>query len=224
MRWCVIPARRYSVGVPGKNLRPLPDGSTLVGRAVAVAEAVTNWRPIVLASDYTPVELRDVPEVLVPEVLVVSQPAACVAGQGSMLELLRAVLCAVPTIAPDDDIILLQPTSPLRTAATVEAAVRRYYQRLGQRCDTVCTAMRIPDRWHPAYVLSEGMTLPALRQDLSPAYRPDGGAYVTSARQIRTGVWGRIGYLVSPVGESLSIDTPTDWAELVCRMEGRRST
>lgn len=215
MLWIIIPARRGSTGVPDKNIRPLPDGTTCMVRAIEVAASVGAsrggpWR-VVVTTDY-PFEARGA----IPSEVLRRPPILCTAGAGMMAVLIHA-LTARETPEPDDLVCLLQPTSPFRTPDTVSRCLSALE---GSSWDSGCTAQEVPTRWHPRYILGGDDPLPATRQSLTPVYRPDGGCYVSTVRQILTGSWGSMGWIVSPAHESLSIDTPEDWAEAERRIRG----
>lgn len=235
----MIPARRNSQGVKNKNLRPLPDGRNLVQVAVECARTCGILRgkstgessSVVVVSNYK----RD--EIGLPDGLkVIRQPELFAHHCPTMLPLLVYTAARIDAV-PDDVFCLLQPTSPLRRPATVMGAIERFCwlrpltdsdgEHYDGGSDSICTAMRYPDIWHPAYQLAElgepARPLPASRQSLRWAYRPDGGAYVSSVSQLLTGSWGRLGWIESANFESLSIDTEDDWEEACRRLAGASS-
>ena len=219
--WCLIPARKGSVGVKDKNIRPLPDGTTLLGRAVGMAAKFAPPERIVISTDYDYQTLRDLRLIFGT---VIRQPDLCASGGGSMIALMiHAMLTAGADV--EDVVLLLQPTSPFRTEATGRrvlqfAHVGSWRDSGGIDCDSACSAMPYPTTWHPRYAIGPDGTWnpPKRRQDLAHAYRPDGGYYATTIRQLLTGSWGRMGWVESYPDESLTIDTPEDWAEAERRM------
>jgi CMP-N,N'-diacetyllegionaminic acid synthase len=211
MLWCIIPARRGSTGCVGKNIRTLPDGSSLIGRAVDVAHQLGG--STVLTTDF-PVEMSRAAGYSAGRDRWILRPALLATDDAPMLAVLIHALAEVGA-GPADTVCLLQPTSPFRTAATVKRAIK---QQQYIDTDSACSAMYYPATWHPSYQLGQGKPLPTSRQTLPLAYRPDGGAYVSSMRQILTGSWGRMAWVESPASESLTIDTEQDWAEAVRRL------
>lgn len=205
--WYVVVARAGSTGCPGKAIRLLPDGSTCLGRAIQIGQHLGH---VIVSTDYP--RPRRPPR----NVVYVARPAALAIGDAKMLDVLADVIWRA-NLARRDRVVLLQASSPLRTADTVSACLdaARVY---GESC---CTAMRYPSLWHPEYVLGTGEPMPAIRQDLPPRYRPDGGAYVSTVSQILTGSWGMMGWIVSPPAESLSIDTEADWIDACARIAGQ---
>jgi CMP-N,N'-diacetyllegionaminic acid synthase len=120
-------------------------------------------------------------------------------------------------------IVLLQPTSPVvRRAAYLRAAVEALVQT---KADSVVTVIELPRHYSPDYVMrvDEGRLVPFLsqgvgvtrRQDARPAFVRDGTAYVFWTRTVRNthSIYGNdCRPLIVPAAESMTIDTPEDWA------------
>lgn len=214
MLWIIIPARRGSQGVPDKNIRPLPDGSTCLSRALDVAKSVAESTEarIVVSTDYRRDELGPVSM----RATILNRPKLLAGPDAPMLAVMGHVLAEVDAV-PSDAVCVLQPSSPFRSAATVLRAVKSQsmaHHPMRGELDAVCTAMRYPSKWHPDYELRVDKPMPSSRHDLREAFRPDGGAYVADVVNIvRRKSWGRMDWVVSPACESLSIDTPEDWSE-----------
>ena len=129
----VVPARAGSQGLPGKNLARI-GGLSLVGRAVQAARDA-GVAEVVVTTDGADIaaEARRL------DCTVVDRPAELATGDSRTVD---AVLHVVRTLALPDDtlVLLLQPTSPLRTGADVRAVLDRHAATL--------TAVR--DTPHPA--------------------------------------------------------------------------
>jgi CMP-N-acetylneuraminic acid synthetase len=211
-QWNLVVARAGSKGCPDKAIRPLPDGSTCLTRAIDIALTLSGRA--LLSTDYSPESFY-----LPHGVTYIGRPALLAHDDAPILGTIIHAM-AVIDAGMDDTVVLLQATSPLRTIGTVQGAIDGYQRARSQNppvADTVCTAMAVPLAYHPAYTLGMG-PMPQSRHDLAPTYRPDGGAYVTSVRQILTGNFGRLAWIVSPEQESLSIDSEQDFAEVVRRI------
>jgi CMP-N-acetylneuraminic acid synthetase len=172
-----------------------------------MAAKFTDGAHIVLTTDYSTAEVPEGAYRRLP------QPALFANGGGTMLLLLAWVLIQVNADL-GDQVLLIQPSSPFRTEATgwTVVGIPLYSPRFGNR-HSVCSAEEYPARWSPSYQIIPGKPLPARRQDLPPAYRPDGGYYRSTARQIFSGSWGDMGVVSSDPNECLSIDTEDDWTE-----------
>ena len=127
-----------------------------------------------------------------------------------------------------DVIVLLQPTSPLRRPSHVRDAVTMLRET---KADSVVTVVELPRHLSPDYVMriDEGVLRPFLpdgahltrRQDARPAYSRDGTVYACWRATLDR--WGtiygeRCQPLIVNAADSLSIDTPDDWAEAERRL------
>ena len=219
----IIPARGGSKGVPRKNIKKL-GGKPLI--AYTIDEALKSKY-----LDHVFVSTED------PEIAKVSKECgAQVIGRPSALaddtsKTVEAILHAVEYLEREDIhpriIVLLQPTSPLRSTEDIDAAVKLY---LDNECDSVIGVCE-PDHspfW--CFTLS-GRYLQTLfdkkydntrRQDLPKVVMPNGAIYVSSPKSIRKneGFYGdrTIAYCMPPE-RSIDIDTPLDFtiAEVLIR-------
>ena len=214
----LIPARGGSKGVPGKNIRPL-GGVPLLGRAILSArEADVLDRLWVSTDDAAIAGVAEEHGVKVPWL----RPAE-LAQDGSAL--VDAALHLLDRLAADeayrpDALMVLQPTSPFRTAATIRAAVA-LFKKTGDAVVSVT-----PSRFHPhwCYKLDgegrlesfiDGLGTPAPRQQLPEAYALDGSIFlvsVASLRATRSFHAGTRRALVVTAEEAADVDTPYDWA------------
>ena len=133
-----------------------------------------------------------------------------------------------------DAVCLLQPTSPLREAATIDACIEELES---SDADSIFTILEIPQEHHPfwSYLrtadggvrLTCGATAPtARRQELPPAYHREGSVYVTRREALmdKNSLYGErtLGRLVD-AATSVNIDLPEDLVRaerlLATRME-----
>jgi CMP-N,N'-diacetyllegionaminic acid synthase len=215
----LIPARGGSKGVPGKNLRPL-EGQSLVARAAMAARESGVVDRVVVSTDSPEIaeEGRRV-GVDVPFV----RPPALAEDETPMLPVVQH---AVETLEAEgwtpEIVVLLQPTSPLRQPAHVRDAVRRLRD---SGADSIVSVVELPRHMSPDYVMriADGELRPFLpegervtrRQDARAAYVRDGTVYAFwRATLARHGnIYGqRCLPLVVPAEQSITVDTPDDWA------------
>jgi len=144
----VIPARGGSKGIPGKNLRPL-GGRPLLAYSCEVARTSRHVSRTIVSTD----------DPLIAEVAVALgaqvpflRPAALAADDTPMLDVLRHVLAELRRREGylADLLVLLQPTSPLRTAAHVDAAIS---ELLDGDADSVVSVVEVPHRFSPSSVM-----------------------------------------------------------------------
>jgi CMP-N-acetylneuraminic acid synthetase len=224
----VVAARGGSKGLPGKNLRILA-GRSLVARAVDVARQSAVVDRIVVSTDDEAIAEEgrragaDVPFL---------RPAELASDAAPMLPVLRHAVQALEQAgAAIEIVVLLQPTSPLRTPQHVRDAVTRLRET---GADSVVSVVELPRHYSPDYVmridgerlvhfLPEGARI-TRRQDARPAYVRDGTVYVCWRRTLveQNSLYGADSRpLVIPAAESLTIDTAADWDEAERRMRAQ---
>lgn len=208
----LIPARGGSKGIPLKNIRPLCGKPLLQWSIDAALEAACVDRVVVSTDDP---EIADVAKAGGADVPFL-RPAelATDAAPG-----IAPVLHALEQLPQFTDLLLLQPTSPLRTSADIEAIVA-----LRRRAGRESAVSLTPSPKHPAwmYCLSQDQRLKPLlqldeshcRQQLPLAYVLNGALYLASrAFLLKEQKFIRedtLGY-VMPAERSVDIDTSLDW-------------
>ena len=224
----LVPARAGSKGVPGKNIRPLAGRSLLDYTAHAARESRVLDR-LVLSTDTQ--EIAEEGRRAGLEVPFM-RPAHLALDDTPMLPVVRH---AIDALAVDgwraDLVVLLQPTSPLRRSQHIRAAVTLLRET---GVDSVVSVVEVPRHLSPDYVMriDDGVLRPFLpegarivrRQDVRPAYSRDGTVYAFRTATIeRFGtIYGEVCQpLILDPAESLSIDSPADWAEAERVLAGR---
>ena len=226
----VVPARGGSKGIPLKNLREV-GGRALVARAGDVVRSIPEIDRAVVSTDHSKiVEVAKDAGLDAPFL----RPESISGDRIGDFEVLIHALEA--TEAADgrryDIVLMLQPTSPLRTSAHVSATIRMLVEG---GWDSVWTVSRSDSKAHPLKQLTvtgEGGlgyydTIGAgiiARQQLTPVYHRNGIAYAMTRDCLveqRTIKGRRSGALVIE-GEHVSIDTEWD-IELVEFFLARRS-
>lgn len=221
----IVPARGGSKGVPRKNVRLLA-GRPLLAYTADAARASEVCDRIVLSTDDA--EIADVGRACGLDVPCL-RPPDLATDTTPMLPVLQHMLGELEREGWQPDIVvLLQPTSPLRRAAHIRQAVELLRTT---EADSVVTVVEVPRHLSPDYVMRiEGSRLvPFLpegarvtrRQDARPAYSREGTVYA-----FRRSTLERFGniygddcrpLLIDP-RDSLSIDTPDDWADAEQRL------
>jgi N-acylneuraminate cytidylyltransferase len=219
----LIPARGGSKGLPGKNVRPLA-GKPLIAWSVAAARASRFIDRIVVSSDdaaiiQAAVEAgAEAPFIRPPELARDDTPSQPV------------ILHALDTIAEQFDlVVLLQPTSPLRTAADIDACVEKVVTG-APACISVVAPAKSP--WWMYRMDASGHLAPLMdgpaatrRQDLPAVVAPNGAVYVARVPWLRANGGfvgpGTVGYQM-PADRSVDIDDALDLklAELILAGEG----
>lgn len=213
----IVPARGGSKGIPGKNIKPLA-GRPLIGWTLDSARQSGVIDRLLVSTDS-------------PEIAAVAAALGAPVPWLRPAELARDespsigfVLHALDRLAAEgyapEAVILLQPTSPFRSAGSIRQAVELYAKEGAESLVSVSAVAKHP--WICAFI-KDGRLQPVLpgapkftrRQEMPPAYAPDGSIYITSPARLRSAkefVSPDSVAFVSPPRESPDLDTPQDWA------------
>src|SRR6185312_6737423 len=116
----VIPARGGSKGIPGKNIKPL-HGKPLIHYTIDVARAVFSDEQILVSTDSE--EIRSCVEETGLKLPFLRPEALATDTAGTYEVLLHAIAFSEQNSYSPDTLIVLQPTSPFRTAKHLREAV-----------------------------------------------------------------------------------------------------
>lgn len=207
----LIPARGGSKGIPGKNIVPLA-GKPLLGWTVEAAQACASIDEIVLSTDDE--AIAEAGRKLGASVPFM-RSASLATDEASTMD---AVFDALDRLPGFDVVVLLQPTSPLRTAADIDSCLALLND--APACVSVRPANDHPyltfsvDDQHrlvPVSPVPKGQSL--RRQDLPGAWCLNGAVYVAEIpwlRVQRSFISARTVAYAMPAERSIDIDTPAD--------------
>lgn len=212
MLLALIPARGGSKGILRKNIR-LFCGKPLLQWAIDAALNASCVDQVVVSTDDLEIaEVAKAGGAAVPFL----RPAELATDTAPTIALVLHALEQLPQVS---DVLLLQPTSPLRTSTDIEAIVA-LRQQAGRESAVALT----PSAKHPAWMYSLSQVdqlVPLLqldgahcRQQLPPAYVLNGALFLANRNfLIREQSFIRddtVGY-VMPAERSADIDNPLDW-------------
>lgn len=208
----IIPARGGSKGVPRKNIREVA-GKPLIAWTILQARKSLYIDRLVVSTDDE--EIADVARQWGSEVPFL-RPAHLAKDDTPGID---PVLHALESLPGYDYVVLLQPTSPLRSHADIDGCIELCAGRAACSCVSVTQPEKSPywmftiDDCGKMQWLFESDKLIARRQDLPPAYALNGAVYVAATESIvesRSFVTeGAVPYLMSN-GNSVDIDTEAD--------------
>jgi CMP-N-acetylneuraminic acid synthetase len=224
----VVPARGESKGIPLKNLREVDDRS-LVARVGDVIAAVPEIDRAVVSTDHQGIAAAaEAAGITAP----FRRPASLSGDRISDWDVLAHALEATEAIDGRhyDVVVMLQPTSPLRTPAQVSASIQML---VDGGWDSVWTVTETDTKSHPlkqltiaegalGYYDPRGAEVIA-RQQLTPVYHRNGVAYVFTRQCLleqRSIMGAKAGALVLD-GEYVSIDTERDLSLVEMIISGR---
>lgn len=213
----IITARGGSVGVPGKNIRPL-NGKPLLHYTATAALAAKFIDRLVVSTDSD-------------DIAAVAREIGVEAPCMRPAELARNDTPTLPVLTHmvnflrdtenynPDFVVLLQPTSPFVRPADIDTCIEKC---AGSGADTVVTVCRAEP--HPLLLQTmEGDRLkpyaggdfkPVRRQDLPPVYRFNGAVYVVRTKVLfeQNTIFGRDMRAVEmSATDSIDIDTLDDF-------------
>ena len=213
----IIPARGGSKGIPRKNIRPLA-GRPLIAYSIDGATSLCDdLRRIILSTDDA--DIAAVAEGLGLPVPYVRPAELATDTAGSREVMLDAMRYADAEGIDYDCVVLLQPTSPLRTPDDVRAALGLYTPEVDMVVSVEAASC------NPYYNcfetdadgclrISKGDGLLTRRQDAPPAWAFNGAVYVINPASLRAmpmGAFRRRVPSVMPAERSIDLDTPRDW-------------
>jgi CMP-N,N'-diacetyllegionaminic acid synthase len=216
----VIPARGGSKGVARKNLRGVA-GKPLLAYSIESARDSRYLDCVAVSSEDE--------EILAAATTfgakLIHRPAHLATDETPGI---APVLHAIDTCPGFDYVVLLQPTSPLRSADDIDQALEYCLAQAAPVCVSVCQTAVSPFR---TFRLEAGNRLTRLlpvadagrRQNLSPAYTPNGAIYVAQTQWLERKqrfIGEQTVAFIMPPERSLDIDTELDleyFAFLVAR-------
>lgn len=210
----LVPARTGSERVAKKNFREIR-GESLLSRAARIG--LSSGLATYVSTDDPDQALAHVP----PAVSVVARPLE-LSGADTAMEEVVLHLVQELDLQPHDRVLLLQPTSPLRTPNSLRAFIQACESIDTEQTSAFSVTADLGDFW---IKLSEGRIqrvrdrLPrefgARRSQMrQPLLRENGLYYLCSVaflRRHRSLVGPSSVTVLSPVEEDLDIDSPSDW-------------
>ena len=211
---CVIPVRGGSKGIPGKNLKPIA-GKPLVVWSIAQALAAKPEMRVLVSTDSQ--ELADLALAHGAEVPFLRPAELAQDTSPTEPSILHAIEFETAQGRRPDAVMLLQATSPIRFAGTIDRAITQFTE---QNLDSlVGTVAQTPFLWREDPFVRPLFDVGARprRQDLKPEdmfYRETGSLYLTKTEvYLNEGnrLGGKIGVFVMDEDEGVDVDTPTDF-------------
>lgn len=214
----VIPARGGSKGIPKKNLKTLGD-KPLIAYTIASALRSKLITRCILSTDSE--EIAAVGKAFGMAVPFL-RPAEFATDGALAVDVMKHAVLEMERRdgAYYDYVVMLQPTTPLKTASDIDGAIQK---AIDTGCDSVVTLVDVGAN-HPArmYRMNHDRMIPVMdegvamkpRQELEPVYIRNGAVYVCK-RDVMFGCNALIGPdtrgYVMPVERSVNIDSPADF-------------
>tara|TARA_R110001592_G_scaffold246740_1_gene508698 strand:- start:11826 stop:12557 length:732 start_codon:yes stop_codon:yes gene_type:complete len=211
----VIPARGGSKGVPNKNIKLL-GGKPLIQYTIDAAKQVFEEDKIVVSTDS--VKIRQTVIDCGLNVPFLRPKELATDKSGTYEVLLHAIDFMEKRGGVSDTLILLQPTSPFRTAKHIKAALALYNENLDMLVSVKETES------NPYYVLKEESKLGFLinskkgdfktRQECPKVWELNGAIYIINIESLKKSQisnFTKVKKFVMDEFSSHDIDTQLDW-------------
>ncbi len=229
----LIPARGASKGLPHKNIKQFC-GRPLIARTIMQAKKSRYLDRIIVSTDdkeISAISLRYGAEV--PVLRPVSLASDTARASDTAIHM-------IDYIHKNDGceyecVVLLQPTSPLRTYKDIDCAIEKFF--LNPKADAVVSVSVVDENPYWMFVESKGFLIPLLkagkkiyrRQNLPQVYSINGAVYVCKIRVLkreRTFVPKKSVGFIMPRQRSIDIDEMHDFklAEMLLKKTGEDHT
>lgn len=227
----IVPARGGSKGILRKNVRIL-DGKPLLAYTASAARQSARLSSVLLSTDDP--EIAEIGKAVGLDVPFL-RPAELALDSTPMIEVvLHAIRWAQSRGEPYDAVCLLQPTSPLRSAGTIDRCISRLWEG---EVDCVVSVRPVPPEYNPHWVYfetPEGLLRPSIggtepipsRQLLPSAFHRDGSVFAAKTQSVlaHESLYGeRTVGVLSPEDEACDLDTEEQWELLERKLQSARN-
>jgi len=210
----IIPARGRSKGIPRKNIK-LFSGKPLIVYSIVAAKASKQIDKIVVSTEDE--EIAEISKKF--GVKVIKRPIELSEDNSTTMDVVKHVLSVlketenyIPGV-----VVLLQPTSPLRTVKTIEMAISKFLENY-EDYDSLLPIYPIKSKigtikkgfFIPNYVLG------SQRQNIEQIYKECGTIFIFKTNLIEEGkMFGKrlFPFIIQNYEESIDIDTIDDFKQ-----------
>ncbi|MDD5421795.1 MAG: acylneuraminate cytidylyltransferase family protein [Candidatus Omnitrophota bacterium] len=185
----IIPARGGSKGIPRKNIKMVA-GKPLIAWTIEAAKKSKLLDRFVVSTD----------DAVIANIAkrcgadVINRPARLATDKATTLSALQHVLSLIDT----DTVVLLQPTSPVRSPGLIDRCIKKFRRT---KADNLATGFICKFMEYGSYINKR-------RQDLKGFFYDDGNVYVIKADLIKKGkIFGKkAGRIFTSKEENVEID------------------
>lgn len=210
----IIPARGGSKGIPKKNIKPISGKPMIVYTIEAAKECEYIDKVIVSTDDEEIAEISMRSGAIVP----FSRPEELATDEAKTIDVVMHAIEFYERKAERYDIIvLLQPTSPLRTSEDIKKALEYFIRKGGKSLLSVSEVTENPIVMRQFGSNNEMVKLVdedsnVRRQDMKKYYRVNGAIYINSMSELNenTSFNDNIMGYVLPKDHSVDVDEPQD--------------
>ena len=215
----IIPARGGSKGIPRKNIKSL-GGKPLIYSAIDTARAITSDENICVSTD--DVEIKSVVESYGLPVPFLRPDELATDTAGTYEVLLHALDFYEKQGKHYDIVLLLQTTSPFRTAEQVKEALHLFEQTNDEKAMVVSVKECPSNPYYDIFEedadgylhISKGDGNIFRRQDAPRVYEYNGAIYIMNADELKNTHMHKLPHRIKYVMDepsSFDLDTMADW-------------
>ena len=210
----IIPARSGSKGIPLKNLKDLAF-RPLIDYTIRAAQNAKTIDSIVVSTDSA--RIAEVAEKAGAEIPFL-RPARLAGDKTTLAAVMRHFLDWCETNERQvDTLVILEPTSPLRSSEDIDKAVRIFRKK---RVDSVISVVRDTSLWWQMDKNQDAKPLQAERlnrQFLKPMFKENGAIFVTKPEVVTesTTIGNRVALYEMKESNSIDINTWQDFQQAV---------
>jgi len=212
----IIPARGGSRGIPNKNIRTFA-GKPLIAHSIEAATNAPSVQRVIVSTDSENIAtIAKEAGAAVPFL----RPALLATSESNVIDAVIDLLAHLkegehyePT-----HVLLLQPTSPLRTSEDIEMAIQLFFDTGADSLVSVCRTENIlmtKGRDHTLHFENPEMLSSPNRQELPAYYKFDGSMlYLVDAAKLvaeRTFFPGKLVGFEIPRWRAIDLDEPQDF-------------
>ena len=216
----IIPARSGSKGLPNKNIM-ICAGKPLIQWTIESALKVDFFDNVIVTTDSQDIAiLAETCGAKVPFI----RPSEISQDSSSIIDVIDHALknyldCNGNSF---DYVVLLQPTSPLRSAVHINNALEYFFNKKLSDNDSLISAYKVSPKYgwlmrgnnendYVKFGLSSNNLNPQ-RQKLDEFFLPNGAIYIINARKVNKGIYsGNTLCYLMPAEESIDVDSYDDF-------------
>ena len=208
----IIPARGGSKGLPGKNIKPL-NGKPLIAYTIEEALKTKNITRVIVSTDDS--EIAEVAKKYGAEIPFM-RPKSLADDTAKSIDVYNYTIKRLEEEENSEinEVIILQPTSPLRTSQHIDEAIELYFTKKADSVVSYCQEEH-PVFWHK-YINEEGKFEDIFeedylknRQELKPTYYPNGAIYILRKELLLSGNYYTNNSYVYIMDTDYSVDIDT---------------
>jgi len=205
-----IPVRCGSKGIPLKNIKSFC-GRPLVYWVLKAAQGTNAIDEIIVSTDCAEIE-KTVNNLNIPKVKIHKRSIEN-ANDTSSTESVMLEYIKDSDISPQDDMILIQATSPFTTSEHLKQGINQY---INEDCDSILSVVANGHfLWNDkGESINYDFNNRPRRQDFAPQYSENGAFYINKVSNIqafKNRLSGKVSLSIMPKHTSIELDDMEDW-------------